>query len=146
MDAGERYQYSYRGCFVSMLLIIVAVFVIMTLIMLRTDYVCTRQAGLWTHVYPGATVVEESYSYLQMWGIGDSVRVLTSDEAATRVRMWYVDQDTEVSKATGKSRIGTLGTFATRISDNPDGSLIVQSFECVPEFDFSPYGIGGGGQ
>lgn len=82
-------RYTYRGCFFSVIWIIVGIFVLTGFLSYQLDSSCRSTAFAALPDYPGATLVYEEHSLLRPWGIGETYRVLVSEDNANDIRRWY---------------------------------------------------------
>lgn len=142
MDDYQR-RYPARGCALTMGLIIVGVFALAMILTLVVEQGCENVGESWLPTYPNAEVVSERYTFLQIYGIGTTQRSLYSPDDHTDVRRWYNDQQNAASRE-GVGR--GSAQFVARINEAEDGGTTIDIyFECAPELDLSPFGIGRGG-
>lgn len=95
--SGESTRYTYRGCFLSVIWIVVGIAVLASLIVFQLDSSCRATSLAALPDYPGATLVYEEYSLLRPWGIGETYRVLRSGDSLNDIRNWYIqNSDTPV--------------------------------------------------
>lgn len=105
------------------------------------DSACRAGANNWLPVYPNAQMVEESYSFLTMHGIGITQREFYTEDYYLDVRRWYQDQNT-IAGREHKTRGGSSMRY--RATEIESGGTRIQLFsECAKELDLSEFGIGG---
>lgn len=133
--------YSLKKLVVSLVLIAIGVFVMAVLITLGADALCVRDSTRWLPPYPGSEIVEERFTFLRMWGVGQTTQVLYTADNINTVRQWYFEQDTENSRG-GNAR-GGLATVNWQLSEPEDreGTVITLQSSCAHELDLSPFGI-----
>lgn len=135
--------YTLKGCALTFVLIMAGITALTILATLGFDKACSDAGKTWLPTYPGAELVEESYSFLRMFGIGTSRRVLFSSDDYLDVRRWYQDSDIENSRNNASRGGATFNVLAQEA--NGGGTDIIITFECAKELDLSPFGIGRGG-
>lgn len=129
----DHRPYPWRGCFLTMLLIPVGVVILGLIFYVSVHLTCRKDFDRWVMNYPNAEIVEEDYSWLMPYSIGETVRVLYSPDPAADVRRWYNAQSRALFDE-GHSRAGNTGEVNWRIVDADDdqGSLIYIFCTCSP--------------
>ncbi len=108
------------------------------------DSACRAGANNWLPVYPNSILVQESYSFLTMHGIGVTQREFYSPDDYLEVRRWYQEQNT-IAGREHKTRGGSAMDY--RAVEAEDGGTQIRLIsECAKELDLSELGIGGGSQ
>ena len=92
-------RYSWRRSLLSFFLILVGIMACMASLYAMTDAACHQAAKHWLPHYPGAIMVEESYSFLRPYGIGTTRQVLETENDREAVYDWYRAAD----KANGEA-------------------------------------------
>lgn len=91
------------------------------------DVTCVSAAETWLPDYPASQVIEQVHTFLRTWGIGETARVLVSDDPADVVRSWYREHDRLLAQA---DRIRASGPARMRwfVHNNHQGGAVVLLF------------------
>lgn len=144
MDIPEHTTpYSWRGCLFTMVAIVVGIFACSLTVNVVVDGACVDGATTWLPDYPEAALIEESYTFIRMWGIGTSRRVLFTEDDVLDVRSWYRQSDTENSRANARRGGANVNWRADEAEGG--GTVITLVSQCARELDLSVFGLGGGG-
>lgn len=119
-----------RGCLVLSLLMLLGVLGIGGGFYAAIDISCVAAANEWLPDYPDAELVEETYSFLRPWGVGETTRILYSPDAPFDVSIWYREGDRERSDE-GKSPTDGPARMRWFVRETEDGgSTILLTSNC----------------
>ncbi len=135
----ERPNVTNKGCLLSIVLIIMGIFSLVVLITVVVDGECESGGRYWLPAYPEAELIEEDYSFIRMWGIGESYRVFFTPDDTNTVRRWYQQSD-RANVDEFRDRGGA--TLGWRLRQGEDGGTHITLYsECAKTLDLSPLGI-----
>lgn len=123
-------RYTAKSLIPSLLLIVIGIAVLAALLGYRLDSSCRAQALAALPDYPGATLVSEQYTGLRAWGIGETLRILSSPDTPDTVTGWYRRQpDTWPLPGAAHTEENALVGWNVR-DDGSGGSRIVLAGSC----------------
>jgi hypothetical protein len=94
------------------------------------DRVCMDNANAWIPQYPGSTVISESHTFLNVFGMGITRMQLKSDDPANKVKRWYLDLHGKVSLENRPfTQLAAMGYGVSEDKQN-GGSLISLTSDC----------------
>jgi hypothetical protein len=126
-------QVGWRGCLISSVVILLGITLLIVGIYVAVDASCVASAENWLPDYPGSTFVEQDYSWLRAFGIGETQRILYSTDEVEQVRLWYYRRDIAKGEA-GESRAGGVAALNWAMTAHPDGgTTIILSSVCARE-------------
>ncbi|GAB4511999.1 MAG: hypothetical protein OHK0046_10880 [Anaerolineae bacterium] len=135
-------QTTLRGWLASLVLIGLGIFILSVLWTLFIDSRCVAGANTWLPDYPDAAEVSSEYTFLRMYGIGSSTRVLVTQDDPDTVEDWYRASD----RQNGFNSASRGGAFTRwRVAETPGGGTeITLASQCASNLDLSPLGLGRG--
>ncbi|MDX1992326.1 MAG: hypothetical protein SF029_08055 [bacterium] len=125
-------QVGWQGCLISSVVILLGIVVLIVGIYIAIDASCVASAEDWLPDYPGSTFVEQDYSWLRAFGIGETQRILYSSDEVEQVRRWYFERDLAKGNA-GASRGGVAALGWAMTAHPDDGTTIILSSVCARE-------------
>ena len=97
---------------------------------------CLQEARNWLQDYPNSTLIDQTYSGWRAFGIGETVRVISTTDDEETVRDWYHQGDVDRGLA-GIVRTGGFAFENRQFESQADGGTIVTlSNECKSDFLF----------
>lgn len=132
MAPHER-PYPKRGCFFIFLFIPLGVFVLGLIFYISMHFGCRSSFDTWVIDYPNAEFVEDEYSWLMPYSIGETVRVLYSPDAPAVVRRWY-NAEYRALEDDGHIRSYGAGRVNWQVvtAEDGEGSIIYIFCSCSP--------------
>lgn len=126
----EYRPYTAKGCFFIMIAIVFGIFGLGTAWYVVVDVSCVTQANRWLPDYPGAEFISEDYTFVRAWGIGETTRVLYTEDDSGTVRAWYSDRYRELDDE-GYTRTDATARmrYVVRTADE-GGSVITLLSNC----------------
>ena len=130
----DERRYNWRGCFIFILLTPFLTAFCTLSIYGGIHLHCQSEANTWVIDYPGATVVSEDYSWVGAYSVGETVRVLYTEDSPNDVRRWYIQQYRDLGDE-GKLRNAGLAQIDYRVfeADDREGSFIYLYCDCSNE-------------
>ena len=138
-----RGNYSVKSCLFVMALMLIGTILCGVSVYVVVNNKCASEARTWLPVYPGAEIVEEQFTFLRMFGIGQSRRILYTPDDAPDVRRWYLQYMNDTTRETGSGIGGGFAnmSYEIRAADDGRGATIYQFHECSRELDLSGKGL-----
>ena len=137
MDA--RSGSSRKGCLLGMVLIVVVTLLCLGSIIMLVEEGCMQEARNQLQDYPDSTLIDQTFNGWRAFGIGETVRVISTTDDEGTVRDWYHQGDVE----RGLAGIIRTGGFAYEYRDFESqadgGTIITLSNECKSDFLFRQY-------
>ncbi|MEQ8672229.1 MAG: hypothetical protein RLP44_01265 [Aggregatilineales bacterium] len=132
LDAeGAQSGYSLRGCFTMVVVFLVGITFCMGSVLIAADVSCVSNASTWLPEYPDAELVSQDYTMVRAFGIGETTRILYTEEDLGVVRRWYQDTITDLA-VEGKSRVGVArSNWRVTEPEDGNGSLIILAQDCA---------------
>jgi hypothetical protein len=123
-------NYGIKGCLLVVGMMIVSVFMCIFLIYVSVDISCVNNAGKWMIDYPGAELIEETYSGIRPFGIGFTQRTIYTTDDLNDVRSWYLANDRQLNDG-GEAITGGMGRMGRSYRAAPGGGTNIElSQEC----------------
>ncbi len=133
-------HYSCRRFVLGLILILAGIMACMASLFVMTDSACHQAAQHWLPHYPGAMMVEETYSFLRAYGIGTTRQVLETQNDRETVYDWYRAADKANGEAGHTQADAKMNWHITEAETG--GSIVVLTSECAKDADLSSMGIG----
>lgn len=136
MDPAASTNYTGKTWLIFLLGITGAILMCSSSIYVGMDLTCYNDAQRWLEDYPDSEVVSETYSFIRPFGIGETTRILYTEDSRNEVWDWYFRRDQRVN-ATGERRddsFGVLRWFVDEAQDG-DGTQIVLYSDCSSDME-----------
>ena len=118
------------GCLPFMGAITIGLIVIISGLYLWVDTSCISGADRWLNDYPASQFIDEDYSFIRPFGIGETTRILYSEHSLNTVRNWYFDEDRNRNRR-GLNRGDGVAWMRWYVQEaDNDSTIIILKSEC----------------
>jgi len=135
-DLEHSRNYSTRTWLLFLLAVVIGVTLCSTSVYAALEIRCYQDTRQSLPVYPGAEVLQEEYSFIRAWGIGETQQILYSPDSTNTVRAWYIDYffENDLSTPDGFQGVANTQWFVTDASDG-EGAQIVLYADCSSDME-----------